>query len=103
MSPSAPSPLDAPVQFLKGVGPKRADALARLEVHSARDLLLHVPRRYEDASTVTRIGSVSPGADVTVIGTVLSTFVHKAKSGLRIFQAVLRDESGSIECSWPGQ
>ena len=103
MTPAAPSPLDASVQFLKGVGPRRADALARLEVRTARDLLFHVPRRYEDASTVTRIGMTKPGTDATVIGSVTSKGVLPTRSGLRIFQAILRDESGSIECTWPGQ
>jgi ATP-dependent DNA helicase RecG len=97
------TPLDQSVQFLKGVGPRRADALMRLSVHTARDLLFHVPRRYEDASTVTRIGSVQVGADVTVIGEVASKGVLPTRTGLRIFQVVLRDQSGFIECSFPGQ
>ena len=50
------SNLDRPVQFLKGVGPKRADALVGLGITTARDLLYHVPRRYDDASTVHPIG-----------------------------------------------
>jgi ATP-dependent DNA helicase RecG len=95
--------LDQSVQFLKGVGPRRADALARLDVHTARDLVFHVPRRYEDASTVTRIGSAQVGADVTVIGEVVSKGVLPTRAGLRIFQLMLRDQSGSIECSFPGQ
>ena len=41
---------DTPVTYLKGVGPARAQALARLGIHVARDLLLHVPHRYEDAT-----------------------------------------------------
>ncbi|HSJ14739.1 MAG TPA: ATP-dependent DNA helicase RecG [Longimicrobiales bacterium] len=102
-APAASSPLDRPAQFLKGVGPRRADALGRLGVHTARDLLFHVPRRYEDASTVSRIGSAEPGMDVTVIGEVRSKGVLPTRSGLRIFQAVLFDDSGLIECSWPGQ
>jgi ATP-dependent DNA helicase RecG len=97
------TPLDQSAQFLKGVGPRRADALARLGVHTARDLLFHVPRRYEDASTVTRIGAAQVGADVTVIGEVVSKGVLPTRSGLRIFQVILRDQSGSIECSFPGQ
>jgi ATP-dependent DNA helicase RecG len=97
------TPLDQSAQFLKGVGPRRADALARLGVHTARDLLFHVPRRYEDASTVMRIGSVQVGADVTVIGEVTSKGVLPTRAGLRIFQLILRDQSGSIECSFPGQ
>ncbi len=97
------SALDRPAQFLKGVGPKRAAVLSRLGIDTARDLLYHTPRRYEDASTVTRIGSAQVGTDVTVVGEVVSKGVIPTRPGLRIFQAVLRDASGMIECSWPGQ
>ncbi|HSJ31426.1 MAG TPA: ATP-dependent DNA helicase RecG [Longimicrobiales bacterium] len=97
------TPLDQSAQFLKAVGPRRAEALARLGVHTARDLLFHVPRRYEDASTVTRIGNVQIGDDVSVIGEVAAKGVLPTRSGLRVFQLVLRDQSGSIECSFPGQ
>ena len=44
--------LDTPVTYLKGVGPVRAEALRRLGIVTAGDLLFHVPHRYEDASTV---------------------------------------------------
>ncbi|MBW3553482.1 MAG: ATP-dependent DNA helicase RecG [Gemmatimonadetes bacterium] len=95
--------LDRPVQYLKGVGPRRAEQLDRLGIRSARDLLLHVPRRYEDASTVTAIATLKVGMDATVIGEVVSKGVLPTRKGLRIFQAVIRDASGLIECSWPGQ
>ncbi len=95
--------LDRPAQYLKAVGPKRAEALARLGVRTARDMLFHVPRRYEDASTVTSIRSLEVGMDATVIGVVVSKGVIPTRKGLRIFQAVIKDETGLIECSWPGQ
>jgi len=101
--PTALSPLDQPVQYLKGVGPRRAETLGRMGLRTARDLLYHVPRRYEDASTVARIGSLEVGMDATVIGEVTSKGVIPTRVGLRIFQAVIKDESGLIECSWPGQ
>jgi ATP-dependent DNA helicase RecG len=97
------SPLDAPAQFLKGVGPKRAEALARLDIHTARDLLYHTPRRYEDASTVTPIVNAEIGLDVTVIGEVTQKGILPTRAGLRIFQAVIKDATGRIEVSWPGQ
>jgi ATP-dependent DNA helicase RecG len=100
---AASSPLDQPAQFLKGVGPRRAEALDRVGVRSARDLVFHLPRRYEDASTVTPIGAVRAGDDATCIGTVITKGVLPTRTGLRIFQAVLRDDSGSIACAWPGQ
>lgn len=97
------SELDAPVQFLKGVGPKRAGILQRMGLLVARDLLFHVPHRYEDASTVTRIAALEPGMEATTIGRVVSKGVIPTRRGLRIFQAVVRDSSGLIECAWPGQ
>jgi ATP-dependent DNA helicase RecG len=95
--------LDRPVQFLKGVGPKRADAFKKLGVGTARDLLRHVPRRYDDASTIRPIRSLRVGMDATAVGRVRSKGVIPTRSGLRIFQAVLQDDSGYITCSWPGQ
>src|SRR5262245_34115720 len=97
------SPLDQQVQFLKGVGPKRALQLERLGITTARDLLYHVPRRYEDASTVAKIKDVSVGMDATIIGRVVAKGVLPTRAGLRIFQASLNDGSGRIDCSWPGQ
>ncbi|MFW6330775.1 MAG: ATP-dependent DNA helicase RecG [Gemmatimonadota bacterium] len=95
--------LDRPAQYLKGVGPRRAEQLDRLGIRSARDLVLHVPRRYEDASTVAPISALEVGMDATVLGEVVSKGVLPTRKGLRIFQAVLRDDTGLIECSWPGQ
>jgi len=100
---TAYSELDRPVQFLKGVGPRRAGLLQKMGLLTARDVLYHVPHRYEDASTVQRIGALEPGMEATVIGRVVSKGVIPTRKGLRIFQAVVRDASGLIECSWPGQ
>ncbi|MEO7038690.1 MAG: ATP-dependent DNA helicase RecG [Candidatus Elarobacter sp.] len=95
--------LSTGVGYLKGVGPYRADLLRKLGIIVARDLLFHVPHRYEDASTIAPIASAEPGMDVTVLGTVISKGVIPTRKGLRIFQAVIRDESAMIEVSWPGQ
>jgi ATP-dependent DNA helicase RecG len=102
-SVSAYSDLERPVQFLKGVGPKRATLLQRMGLLTARDLLYHVPHRYEDASTVAPIASLEPGMDATIVGRVVSKGVLPTRKGLRIFQAVVRDTTGLIECAWPGQ
>lgn len=95
--------LDKPVQFLKGVGPVRAEALARMGIVTARDLLYHVPRRYDDASTIRAIADLEVGTDATAVGRVRSSGVIPTRKGLRIFQAVLKDDSGMITCAWPGQ
>ena len=89
--------------YLKGVGPARAEALKRLGITTAGDLLYHIPHRYEDASTVAPIASLETGMQGTVIGTVVSKGVLPTRKGLRIFQAVLKDDTGLLEVSWPGQ
>src|SRR5436190_4987303 len=102
-APSSRLRLDMPVMYLKGVGPSRAEALNKLGILTAGDLLFHIPHRYEDASTVSPIASLETGMHGTVIGRVLSKGVLPTRKGLRIFQAVLRDDSGMIEVAWPGQ
>ena len=95
--------LDMPVTYLKGVGPARAESLRKLGILTARDLLFHIPHRYEDASTISPISSLEPGMDGTIIGRVISKGIIPTRKGLRIFQAVLKDDTGMIEASWPGQ
>ncbi len=95
--------LNSPVKFLKGVGPKRAEALQRLGIRTAGDLLYHVPHRYLDATTVTPLARAAVGQEVTCVGRVVSTGVLPTRRGLRVFRAVLKDDSGLLECAWPGR
>jgi ATP-dependent DNA helicase RecG len=95
--------LDTPVKFLKGIGERRAEQLERLGIRSAQDLLWHLPHRYIDASTVTPLVRAEVGQEVACVGRVIAKGVLPTRRGLRIFHAVLRDDSGVLECVWPGQ
>ena len=95
--------LDTPVKFLKGIGERRAEQLERLGIRTARDLLWHLPHRYVDASTVTPLVRAEVGQEVACVGRVVAKGVLPTRRGLRIFHAVLRDDSGVLECVWPGQ
>ena len=95
--------LDTPVKFLKGIGERRAEQLERLGIRTARDLLWHLPHRYIDASTVTPLVKAEVGQEVACVGRVVAKGVVPTRRGLRIFHAVLRDDSGVLECVWPGQ
>jgi ATP-dependent DNA helicase RecG len=88
---------------LKGVGPKRAEALQRLGIRTAGDLLYHAPHRYLDATTVTPLARAAIDQEVTCVGRVVSTGVLPTRRGLRVFRAVLKDDSGLLECAWPGR
>jgi ATP-dependent DNA helicase RecG len=95
--------LDMPVKFLKGIGERRAEQLERLGIRTARDLLWHLPHRYVDASSVTPLVRAEIGQEVACVGRVVAKGVLPTRRGLRIFHAVLRDDSGVLECVWPGQ
>jgi ATP-dependent DNA helicase RecG len=95
--------LDMPVKFLKGIGERRAEQLERLGIRTARDLLWHLPHRYVDASSVTPLARAEIGLEVACVGRVVAKGVLPTRRGLRIFHAVLRDDSGLLECVWPGQ
>src|SRR2546427_1267502 len=95
--------LTTSVKYLKGVGPKRAVALERLGVRTMGDPLYHAPHRYLDATRVTPLEQARVGDEVNGVGRVVSTGVIPTHRGLRVFRAILRDESGLVECAWPGQ
>ena len=95
--------LGTPVKFLKGVGPRRAEALMRLDVRTVGDLLYHAPHRYLDATTIIPIAKAQIDKEVTCLGRVVTTGIIPTRRGLRVFRAVLKDDSGVLECAWPGQ
>ncbi len=94
--------MSAPVkiQFLKGIGPAKAQLFERLGVQTVQDLLHYYPRTYQDRRLNTPPNEYNADALTIFKGRVLSTRQIPAKSVL-IFKAVLQDEKGQqIECTW---
>ena len=101
---AAPPPRETPIQFVKGVGPKRAGLLERLGLHVRADLLYHLPLRYEDRRHPVRLGEVRAGDLVTVIARVRAPRAVRGRHArAHRFQARLEDESGVLEGVWFGQ
>jgi ATP-dependent DNA helicase RecG len=93
----------SPVQYLKGVGPAKAELFQRLGITTLMDLLRHYPRGYIDRTTISKISSITPGQNCTVMGTVLGFQVRPTRDGRKDFILVLTDETGSVECIWFNQ
>ena len=92
--------LATPVRYVKGVGEIRAEQLARLDISTVGDLLLTLPRRYDDRRQFVPIGSLRGGETATVRGTIMSCGWVAARYGKGFFEALLRDDSGIIRCRW---
>ena len=95
------SPLAAPVTAVWGVGEERARLLARLEIFTVEDLLLHKPRRYEDRRKFLPIRDLKLKEPATVRGTIIASGVKRFRKGARaMFEFVLDDGTAHLHCRW---
>jgi ATP-dependent DNA helicase RecG len=94
-----------PVDRLSGVGPRTAEAFAAQGVHSVLDLLLHLPRRYEDRSRIARLGEgLQVGSWVLVRGRVSDVRVRRiSRRRLHIVDGIVDDGSGVLPVVWFNQ
>jgi len=93
----------SPIQYLKGVGPAKAELFAKLGISTVMDLLRHYPRAYIDRTTIGTIASLAPAQNCTVMGTVVGFQVRPTRDGRKDFIMVLSDDTGTIECIWFNQ
>lgn len=87
------SPLDTPLQFVRGVGPHRAELLQKLGLQTVEDLLWYLPRDYLDLTDIRAIRDLSPGELQTVQGRVVD-LDGRLISGNRSLTAVLIESQG---------
>lgn len=95
--------LSSPVQYVPRVGPKLSKKLEKLGVKTVEDLLYYVPFRYNDYSLVSPIARVQPGEVVTVRGEVVSIKNSFTKTGKKLQQAKISDETGTLDVIWFNQ
>ncbi len=100
-----PDNLSKSVQYLKSVGPKRAESFAKIGINTVRDLLFYFPTRYLDRSTILNsvkvLQHIREGyeGEVTVIGEVVSSdLIRYGKK--QIFKVKMKDNAGFFECVW---
>ncbi len=93
--------LDREVRFVKGVGPKRAEALGRLGIETVRDLLLHLPRQYEDRRHARSVRELEVEKPAVVCGTIAHVSyrpTHGPRGG--VLQVQVDDDTGTIALVW---
>jgi ATP-dependent DNA helicase RecG len=108
--PAIPGPavelaaLNAPITVLQGIGPRNAQNLARVGLHTLRDMLYYFPRRYDDYSKMKPINRLWFGEEVTIIGNVQSINTRTTRGGSgSLVEAVVSDGSGALRVTWFNQ
>jgi len=88
------------IQFIKGVGPKLAEAFQRLGVTTVEDALYQLPHRYEDRRELRSVGSLRPGRTEVFEAVVLSSTTSTTKGGRKQYEVLVGDETGTIALKW---
>lgn len=93
--------LQTPIDYLKGVGPNRADLLKKeLDIHTFQDLLNLFPNRYLDRTHYYKIAQLQPtNAEVQILGKITHIKTIAQKRGSRLV-ATFRDDTGTMELVW---
>ena len=92
-----PADLQTPLQFMKGVGPRRAADLQRVGLVTVEDFLYRFPIRYEDRGAFQTIASLRPGVSATIVGEIVGCGLRPTRRPrFKIFEMLVRDQTGSL-------
>jgi ATP-dependent DNA helicase RecG len=93
--------LRRPAQYVRGVGPRRAELLQKMEIETIEDLLYHLPFRYEDRRRVLAVRDARVGEDASFIGEIVQLNERRVgRVARRILEGALKDDSGFIGLTW---
>jgi len=95
--------LKSSVQYVKGIGPARAKALAKAGVNTCLDLLYYFPRTYQDRTHFSMISFIKDGETATVKAKILSVQETRPRSGLHLLKVLISDGRSRAEAVWFNQ
>ena len=95
--------LNKEIQFVKGIGPKRAEKLHKLNIFTLKDLIYYFPRQYEDRSKVKKINQLENEEKVTIKGVITRMDSYSPKKGMNIIRMDMRDDTDYIKLSFFNQ
>src|SRR5438105_15547562 len=85
--------LDSEVQFVKGVGPRRASLLSSRGIRTVENLLLHIPKSYQDRASFVPLSSLRIGQDAAIHARVYRSRLIQTRTRGKLLDAILTDGS----------
>jgi ATP-dependent DNA helicase RecG len=95
--------LTAPLQFIKGVGPQRAELFAKLGLLAASDVLFYFPRDYQDLTELKHVPEFEEGMLANVHGTVEEFELRPTSKGGSMLGVLVREQAGALRALWFNQ
>ncbi|AEM78867.1 ATP-dependent DNA helicase RecG [Thermoanaerobacter wiegelii] len=96
-------PLNLDIQYVKGVGPKRAKLLKKLGINTVEDLLFYFPKDYENRSDILKIEDLKVGEKQTFRGYIAGSPREIKTSKVIITKVPVKDGTGAVELVWYNQ
>ena len=88
------SDLKVDIQYVKGIGPKRAYKLNKLGIFTLKDLLYYFPRQYEDRNNLKKIAQLQNEDKATIKAVILGITTSNPKKGMTLTKVDIKDETG---------
>ena len=96
--------LNKQIQYIKGVGPNRAELLNKLGISTLEDLITYYPREYEDRGKPKKIAEVCNGEECLIEGLAVSRMSEqKIRKNMTIYKLIVRDDTAACLITWFNQ
>ena len=95
--------LEKDIQYVKGIGPKKAYKLNKLGIFTLKDLLFYFPRQFEDRNNLKKIAQLQNDEKATIKAVIVSVNTTNPKKGMTLTKIDIKDETGYAKLAFFNQ
>lgn len=96
--------LNTELAHIQGINKRLQDGLKKLSLVTVRDLVMHLPHRYDDFSRIMTVADLAVGQTATIRGRVTKIEMRRSfRRNMAIIEAVIEDHTGSVRAVWFNQ
>jgi len=95
--------LDISLQYVKGIGPKKAAQLRRLGLNTVAEVLTYWPRTYHNRGDIRKVASLAINEQAVISGEIVNVAETSPRGRVHVLKAYIRDDSGFMTAVWFNQ